>query len=250
MTEKLAEHSRYSAVINYHDEEWHTPKGRAIREVIFGLNDGLITTLGFVAGVTGSIMDRRIIILAALAEMVAGAISMTTGAYISSKSQREFFQKEIARERWEIDVDPEHEKAEIREIYSKRGFTDEEIDILIRRITADKEQWLRFMLREELGIGDEAFESPEKIGLTMGVSFLTGSIIPMLPYFFLKPHAALLVATAASLVFLFALGAFKTRITKLSWVRSGLEMLLVGTASAIVGYLLGLVVSRLTGLQL
>ena len=249
MTEKHVDRSRYSGVINYHDEEWHTPKGRAIREVIFGVNDGLITTLGFVAGVTGSIMDRRIIILAAVAEMVAGAISMTTGAYISSKSQREFFQKEIAREKWEIEVDPEHEKSEIREIYSKRGFTDEEIDILIRRITSDKEQWLRFMLREELGLGDEAFENPIKIGLTMGVSFLIGSIVPLLPYFFFNAHAALIVATAAGVVFLFALGAFKTRITKLSWFRSGMEMLLIGTGSAIVGYLLGLVISRLTGLH-
>ena len=249
MTEKLIDHSRYSGVINYHDEEWHTPRGRAIREVIFGVNDGLITTLGFVAGVTGSIMDRRIIILAALAEMVAGAISMTSGAYISSKSQREFFQKEIARERWEIDVDPEHEKKEIREIYTKRGFTDDEIDIMIRRITSDKEQWLKFMLREELGLGDEAFENPIKIGLTMGASFLIGSIVPILPYFILDAHVALILATVSGVVALFALGAFKTRITKLSWVRSGMEMLLVGAGSAVVGYLLGLVVSRLTGLH-
>src|SRR5437588_5821340 len=103
-------------VRNFHDEEWHTPRGRAIREVIFGLNDGLITTLGFVAGVTGSLAQKNMILLAALAEVVAGAISMSSGAYISSKSQKEFFEKEIARERREIEEDPEHEKNEIRQI--------------------------------------------------------------------------------------------------------------------------------------
>ncbi|HEY4491038.1 MAG TPA: VIT1/CCC1 transporter family protein [Acidobacteriota bacterium] len=235
----------YGLVKNYHQEDWHTPKGRAIREVIFGFNDGLITTLGFVAGVTGSIVHREIILLAALAEIVAGAISMSTGAYISSKSQREFFEKEIARERREIEEDPEHEKNEIREIYTARGFTETEINILINRITSDKEQWLRFMLREELGLGREAFENPVKIGATMGFSFLFGSIVPIFPYFFFSVGTALLIATLFSFGFLFALGAVKTRLTKTHWLRSGLEMLIIGMTSAIIGYVMGLVVSRL-----
>src|SRR5687768_14055181 len=122
---------------DYHGEEWHTPKGRAIREVVFGTNDGLITTLGFLAGVTGAISDKNMILLAAVAEIVAGAFSMASGAYIASKSQIEYFQKEIAREKREIEEDPEHEKQEIWEIYKERGFTDEEIRILINRITSN-----------------------------------------------------------------------------------------------------------------
>jgi vacuolar iron transporter family protein len=239
--------SPQSDVKNYHGEEWHTPKGRAIREVVFGTNDGLITTLGFLAGVTGAISDKNTILLAAVAELVAGAFSMASGAYISSKSQIEYFQKEIAREKREIEEDPEHEKQEIWDIYKARGFTDDEISILIKRITADKNLWLRFMLREELGLGDEAWENPIKVGLTMGGSFLIGSVIPIVPYFFLQPGTALVTATCASLVFLFSLGAFKTRITKSGWLKSGIEMLAIGTASALVGYLVGSFVSRLTG---
>src|SRR5262245_40486286 len=231
---------------NYHGEEWHTPKGRFIREVIFGTNDGLITTLGFLAGITGSIADKNVILLAALAESVASALSMSTGAYIYSKSQKEYFQKEIARERREIEEDPEHEKHEIQEIYKERGFTDEEITILINRITSDRNLWLRFMLREELGLGDEAFENPVQVGAIMGVSFLMGSVVPIVPYFFLNPHTALITSTIASLAFLFLLGALKTRITKSGWIRSGLEMLGIGTASALVGYFIGSFVSKLT----
>ncbi len=238
--------SQLPALKDYHGEEWHTPKGRAIREVVFGTNDGLITTLGFLAGVTGAIAERNIILLAAVAEVVAGAFSMASGAYISSKSQIEYFQKEIAREKREIEEDPEHEKQEIWEIYKERGFTDDEIAILIKRITADKNLWLRFMLREELGLGDEAWENPVRVGLTMGVSFLIGSVVPILPFFFLKPHAALVTATSCSLIFLFSLGAFKTRITKSAWLKSGLEMLAIGTASTLVGYFVGSFVSRIT----
>ena len=236
----------YSDLKNFHAEAWHTPRGRAIREVIFGLNDGLITTLGFLAGITGSIVNGHIIILAALAEMVAGAISMSSGAYISSKSQREFFQREIEREKSEIEEDPDHEKAEIREIYAERGFNEEEIDILVRRITADKEQWLRFMLREELGLGNEVLESPVKIGITMGLSFLAGSVVPLLPYLFFVPKTGLIISTICSVIFLFALGALKTRLTKKSWIRSGAEMLLIGMGSAVIGFVLGLIVSNMS----
>src|SRR3989304_516073 len=122
----------YASIKNFHGEEWHTLKGRAIREIIFGCNDGLVTTLGFLAGVTGSLLHKDMILLAATAEIVAGAFSMSTGAYISSKSQREFYEKEISRERREIEEDPQHEKDEIRQIYKERGFSDEEITILIR----------------------------------------------------------------------------------------------------------------------
>lgn len=236
----------YPLIKNYHEEEWHTPKGRAIREVVFGVNDGLITTLGFLAGVTSSIQDHKIILLAAMAEIVAGAISMASGAYISSKSQRDFFQHEIAREKREIDEDPEHEKHEIRQIYAERGFSEDEIAMLIRRITSDKDLWLRFMLKEELGLGQEAFENPLRIGLTMGFSFLAGSVIPLVPYLFTSGGTALFISTIASIVFLFAAGAFRSRITKLNWVRSGFEMLIIGMSAALIGYLLGLVVSHLT----
>ncbi len=79
----------------YHDEDWHIPKGRQIREVVFGMNDGLVSTVGFVAGVTGSIGESRMVFLTGMASIVAGAISMCMGAYLASKSRKEFFEKEL-----------------------------------------------------------------------------------------------------------------------------------------------------------
>src|SRR5437870_11899381 len=109
-------------VKRFHDEAWHTPQGRLVREVIFGLNDGLISTVGFLAGVSATLGDLRTIALGGFAAAIAGAVAMGVGAFVSSKSQRAFFQAEIAREAWEIEHMPDHERQEIREIYQKLGF--------------------------------------------------------------------------------------------------------------------------------
>lgn len=224
---------------HFHDETWHTPKGRAIREVVFGMNDGLITTLCFLAGFTGAVANRNLIVLAGTAEVVAGAISMALGAYLSTKAQREFFEREIARERREIEEVPEHERAEIGEIYRARGFTEHEITILTNRITADKERWLRFMVREELGLMEESFDSPIESGGIMGVSFIIGALPPLLPYFFFPVAQALPLAITLSVLALFGIGIGKTRVTKARWLRSGLEMVVLGVIGAAIGYGLG-----------
>ncbi len=229
----------------FHDEDWHTPKGRAIREIVFGANDGLVTTIGFVAGVTGSLAETRLVLLAGMAEMFAGAISMFFGAYISSKSQREFFVKEIRRERRELEENPEEEKEETRIIFRDMGFEDDEVETIVSRLTKNKKSWLRIMMREEMGIIVEEMENPLKIGTIMGISFTIGAIPPLLPYLFIDDaYSALKVAAPISLATMFAIGVGKTRITKTSWLKSGLEMLVIGSAAAGVGYLLGMLASH------
>src|SRR3989337_3416717 len=117
----------------FHDEDWHTPKGRQIREVVFGMNDGLVSTVGFVAGVTGSIAESRMVLFTGMGSIMAGATSMFIGAYLASKSQREFFQKELERERREIIESPEKEREEIREIFEGHGFTEDEVEMIVHR---------------------------------------------------------------------------------------------------------------------
>src|SRR5882672_10115750 len=105
-----------------HQEEWHTPQGHLIREVVFGANDGLVTLIGFLAGVTGSLSTPHPIILASVALIIAGSFSMAIGAYLSSKDQREYFEQEIDRERWEIENMPDMETEEVRDHYRQMGF--------------------------------------------------------------------------------------------------------------------------------
>jgi VIT1/CCC1 family predicted Fe2+/Mn2+ transporter len=233
------------ALGHHHVEDWHTPKGRAIREVVFGMNDGLVTTIGFLAGVTSSIAQSRYILLAGMAEIVAGAVSMALGAYLATKSQREFFHSEIEREKWEIEKMPEKEAQEIREIYGGMGFTRPEQEMIVNRVTSDKDILLRFMKREELGLFDEHLDDPPHVALTMGVSFAAGALPPILPYFFIpEPRTAIWAAIAVSVAFLFFIGAAKTRLTKTNAVRSGLETTILGVAACAAGYLFGWIAER------
>src|SRR6185295_19220126 len=167
-----------------HQEEWHTPQGKLIREVVFGANDGIVTLIGFLAGITGVLASTRPIVLASVAVIIAGSVSMAIGAYLSSKAQREYFEHEIQRERWEIQTMPDMERAEVRDHYRKMGFSESETEMIVKRITADPKLWLRFMMHEELGLVEESFDNPVISGITIGVAYFVASWIPVLPYFF------------------------------------------------------------------
>lgn len=230
----------------FHSEEWHSPKGRFIRDVMFGVNDGLVSTIGFVAGATSALMQTRLVLLAGFAAVVAGALSMSIGAYLASKSQREFFESEKARERREIEEVPEVERNEIRDIFARQGFQKDEVEMIVNRVTSDKELWIRFMMREELGMIEEAFDRPAIVACLMGVAFTVGGVVPLLPYLVMEDViAALNVAVAVSLLALFIVGAAKTVLTKQPWLKSGLEVVLLGSLAAGVGFAIGKIVGMI-----
>ena len=223
----------------YLDEAWHSPKGRAIREVIYGATDGLVTSFGFVIGVYGALHDSRIILITGIAGASAGALSMGFSAYISSKSQSEFFLAEIERERKEMKEMPEKEKEEIRKIYRAKGFRGEELEMVVRRITSNPAVWLRCMMEEELGLLVESFDNPWMVGGVTAVSYGMSAFLPILPYAATAPRAAFFWSVLVSVAALFALGVGKTYWTRLSHWRSGLEITGIGLVAALVGYAIG-----------
>lgn len=228
----------------YHDEDWHTPKGRQIREVVFGMNDGLVSTVGFVAGVTGSIKDSRIVFLTGMAAIVAGAVSMFLGAYLASKSQKEFFEQEIAREKREIIESPDKERQEIRDIFTDHGFTEDEVEMIVHRVTSDKERWIKFMMRDELGIIDEDFDNPLKVGMIMGISFIIGGLPLIFPFIFIPESlSALKFSIAIALAILLGIGIGKTMLTRTHWLKSSIETVLLGAVAAGIGYAFGRIFS-------
>ena len=234
-------------MINFHKEPWHSPQGALIREVVFGMNDGLISTVGFVAGASGAIKDNHIVLLAALAALFAGTLSMAFGAYLSSKSQVEFFKKEVNRERREIEEYPESERQELFEIYGAKGFNESEVAMIVDRVTKDKNLWLDVMMKEELGLVQESFDNPWKIAGVMGISFISGAIIPVIPYFFMKEGNPIGFSIAFSLLALFCLGIGKARLANRSLLIGGIEILLIGSFCAVIGYLLGSLFSGIPG---
>jgi VIT1/CCC1 family predicted Fe2+/Mn2+ transporter len=231
---------------NWHGEEWHTSKGRIIRDIVYAVDTGLITTIAFLAGVSVSLVVTRDILLAGIAHIASGTIAIFFGAYISTKAQRDFFENQIERERQEIEELPKKETEEIRDIFRDFGFQEKDLEIVVKRITSDKDLWLKFMIQEEIGVVPGATDSPASIGLISAVSFLIGAIPAISPFFFVySVSKALLIAAIVVVSFLFALGVWKTRITKVHWLRSGIETLLFGGISCGIGFSLGRIIAVL-----
>ena len=226
-------------------ERWHEPIGRLLREIVFGMNDGLISQLGFLAGASGAFEQTTPIVMAGLAAMVSGTVSMAIGGYVSVKSQREFYESEIRREVHEMATMPEHEREEVRQLYRAKGFRGAELERIVNHITANRDVWLKVMMEEELGLFPEHDTKPLASATYVGVSFALGAVIPLVPYFFLPPIVSLIVAIVLTTVTLFGIGAAKARLTHRHWFRSGLEIMGFGLVAAAIGYAIGYVVGEL-----
>lgn len=210
-----------------------------VRESIFGLEDGLITTLGIASGVGASALGSQAIILSSLAGMFAGAISMAAADYLSTKSQKEVIERQADIERSEMKNIPLKEKEEIEVIYKKKGFRGKLLKQIVDKITSNKRLWLKTMMVEELGILPQKLERPERLAVYMAFSFLLGGFLPLIPYFILLPASALLYSVILGMIILFSTGAAKTLVTKRNWMKSGIEMAAIGFAVFVVTYLVG-----------
>jgi VIT1/CCC1 family predicted Fe2+/Mn2+ transporter/demethoxyubiquinone hydroxylase (CLK1/Coq7/Cat5 family) len=219
-------------------ERWYT-SGAAIRNLVFGANDGLVSTLSLVSGVAGATDSARVILVAGLAGLIAGAISMAAGAYLSVRSQREVFEEALRKEAEEIAQNPEEEREELKAIYRAKGFSREEVDILVSRLTETPERWLKTMATEELGLSEESFESPYGAGLLAGASFAVGAVLPIIPYAFSGSVLATVASILASMAAAFGIGALKTLVTNRHWFRSGMEVVAIGGAAAAITYFIG-----------
>jgi len=174
--------------------------------------------------------------MAGLSEMLGGAVAMGLAAFISARSQIEFYQSEIQREREEIRRWPDREREEISAIYRMKGFGGPLLDQIVAHITSDPERWSNVMMREELGFNAESFDSS---AAAVGLSYLSGAAVPVWAYLFFEPGEALKVSAISTVAVLFAVGALKTIITSRSWWRSGLESMFIGVAAAGATYIAG-----------
>jgi predicted membrane protein (TIGR00267 family) len=221
-------------------EHWHKRGGGWIGDAIYGANDGLGAVFGIVSGVAGATAgNNQTVLIAGLAGMLASALSMGSGAYLATKSEREIYQAEIDRERREIEENPEEEKEELALFYQLKGFSEEESETLADRLSKQPEQFLNALAHEELGLNQQAFPNPLVSALSAMVSTGLGAFIPIIPFFFVGGIAAVIWAAGISLVAHFAVGAAKTIITGRSWLVSGTEMTVVGAIEAVITYALG-----------
>ena len=222
-------------------ERWRIAAAGRIREVVFGAQDGLVSTVALVTGVAVAGADNAIVLVAGLAGALAGVISMATGAYLGSRAEQDVQKAEIEREAAELAEHPGEELAELVVLYQSEGLSFEEAKGVAEHIAADNDLWLRTMVEKELGLSYEMTVNPVKDALAMGAAFIVGAMVPVLPYFFTEDTPAITISVSATLVGLFVLGIGKGRIVKQSPLLQGLEVLLIGAASAGAGFGLGFI---------
>src|SRR5205823_4248353 len=210
------------------EEHWHSGGIESIRNVIYGVNDGLTATLGVLAGVGGATIDPQVVLVGGLAAMTASGVSMAGGAYLATKSQREIYEDQLARESAEIDAMPELEREELKGIYRAKGLTEKEAETIVARITKDKTIWLETQAREELGLDAGQFENPTREAVVAGVSTLFGGLIPVLGYLIgralagPRPLVALVITAVICVACLFGMGSARSFFTGKNATRSGL----------------------------
>ena len=181
-------------------------------------------------------------IIAGIVALFAEALSMFFGSYLGTKSEKEIIERTISEEKKEMLEMRSRELQEMRQIYKKRGFTEKEIKILLNRLNKNDKLFLNEMLIGEFGIISEKIENPFKTAMKFWLATMIG-IITIIPFLILPVKTAMLVAAILAMATMFTAGALKTKYTKLSWIKSGIEMMVVGLAAAVVGYALGTILN-------
>lgn len=223
-------------------------RGR-IREVVFGAQDGLLSTLALVTGVRGADAERYPILIAGLAGLLSGTISMALGAYIAAKSQRDVFNAELDKERAELERRPNVEIIELADIFQAEGLDYDSANKAARAIATNPEVMLKTMAEKELGIQYDPSGSPFTDGWTMGASFVVGAAVPIVPYLFLDTTAGLVASVLCTLATLFVMGVFKARLAGEHWLRSGSEIAGLAGAAAALAYVVGTVLPAALGID-
>lgn len=227
--------------VRLHDS--HDPHHGAfhLSDVILGGQDGLVNVLGVILGVAAATLDSRIVIAAGMAATFAESISMGAVAYTSQLAENDLYHSEREREYRHIHLAPDVEVEEIRDIYRKKGFDGETLEKIVDVITANPDVWVNVMMSEEFQLTPPERSQAFRSALLVGFSALIGSLIPMAPFFFLNVTLSTLLAVAIAAVTLFIVGVYKARVTVGKPFRSGLEMAIIGTVSALAGYVVGLI---------
>ncbi len=218
----------------------------ALRAGVFGFNDGLVSNLSLVVGVTGGTSNSKIVLLAGVAGLVAGAFSMATGEWISVRSQRELYEREIGMEADELAHFPEEEREELALIFRAKGIEKEEAEALARRLMSRPDTALETLVREELGIDPSELVSPWTASISSFVAFALGAVVPVIPFIIGSGGAALVWAAGLAAVLLVGVGAAISVFTGRPALRNGVRMLVIAALASGATYGVG----RLVGVNI
>lgn len=211
----------------------------SISDLILGAQDGLVNVLGVLLGIAAATDDARLVLIAGLATTFAESISMAAVAFTSTVADADLYKSEREREYRHIQEIPGLEKREVREIYQNKGFKGDLLNRIVETVTANKDVWVALMMAEEHRLAPVSRAQALRAAWIVGLSAVIGSLIPCVPFVFLPVGTSMWVSVVITAAVLFAIGMYKARVTVGHPGRSGLEMALIGTLSALAGYLVG-----------
>ncbi len=212
----------------------------SLSDIILGGQDGLVNVLGVILGVAAATSDARIVLVAGLAATFAESVSMGAVAYTSTMADADFYESEREREYRHIREVPHLEREEVQGIYAKKGFKGELLKRIVDTITANQDIWVAVMMAEEHSLTPTDRKKALSSALVVGVAAVVGSLIPLVPFMVLPVKTSILVSVLITALVLFGVGAYKARITVGRPWKSGLEMAVIGTVSALVGFAVGI----------
>lgn len=246
----LSQLSEFTSRVQQHlESEKKRSHAGLLSDVILGGQDGLVNVLGIVLGVASATSDRYIVLIAGMVATFAESISMAAVAYTSTRAEQDHYRSELENEKWEIEHVPEVETEEVRLIYMRKGFRGNELERMVKSIISNKELWLSVMMTEELGLAPLDTQNPLRAAAVVGFSALIGSVLPLVPFVLMPVAAAIPVSLVLSTLVLFAVGAYKAKLTIGDWKKSGIEMAAIGMLAAITGWLIGKVLGGFFGLK-
>ena len=219
--------------------EQHLQSSDIIRDIVIGMSDGLTVPFALAAGLSGAVNSSGIVITAGIAEIVAGSIAMGLGGFLAGRTEVEHYASELKREYAEVENVPEQEKMEVKEVFAAFGLSEKLQNEVADEMAKDKDKWVDFMMRYELGLEEPKANRATQSAVTIGLSYIAGGIIPLSPYFFISNSTeALYYSCGITMICLFVFGYFKSRVTGQPAVKGALKVLLIGAIAATAAFVM------------
>ena len=222
---------------NSHKEE-HLKSSAFITDIVIGMSDGLTVPFALAAGLSGAVQSNTVVITAGIAEIVAGSIAMGLGGYLAGKTEQEHYQSELKREYDEVEEIPEKEKAEVKQVFAEYGLNEQTQEIIADELAKDKNKWVDFMMKYELGLEKPDVNRARNSAATIGMSYVVGGLIPLSAYFFTQtPFQGLLISALLTVICLFFFGYFKSKVTGQPPIKGALKVTLIGITAAAAAFM-------------
>ena len=216
-----------------HHNEKHLKSSDTIRDIVIGMSDGLTVPFALAAGLSGAVNSSGVVITAGVAEIIAGSIAMGLGGFLAGRTESDHYTAELQREYDEVERVPEQEKAEVKEIFAGFGLSGVLQDLIADEMAKDKDKWVDFMMRYELGLEKPSPNRATQSAVTIGLSYIVGGIIPLSPYFFEKnSQIALMYSCIITMICLFVFGYFKSKVTGQPPISGAFKVLIIGALAA------------------